>query len=64
MTSEVERTGVLVVRAWTETADRSVRARITSTLDLDGGTETSQAAASAEEILTAVRTWIEDFVAE
>ena len=64
MTSEAERTGVLVVRAWTETADRSVRARITSTLDVEGGAQNSQAAASAEEILTAVRKWIEDFVAE
>ena len=34
-----------------------MRARITSDL---GCCETSQAAASAEEILTAVRTWIEE----
>jgi hypothetical protein len=64
MTSDADRTGVLVLRIWTESANRSLRARITSTLDVDGGAQESQAAASAEQILTAVRAWIEAFVAE
>ena len=64
MTSEPERTGVLVVRVWTDGANRSLRARITSTLDVDGDAEVRQAAASAEQILTAVKEWIEAFVAE
>lgn len=64
MTSDTDRTGVLVLRIWTESANRSLCARITSILDLDGGAQDSQAAASAEEILTAVRAWIDAFVAE
>jgi hypothetical protein len=64
MTSDVERTGVLVVRIWTEGADGSLRARITRTLDTDGGDQTSQGAATVEQILATVREWIEAFLAD
>lgn len=63
MTSDAERTGVLVVRIWTESANRSLHARVTSTLDLDGRAQESQAAASPEQILTTVREWIDAFIA-
>ena len=64
MTSDAERTGVLVVRVWIESPNESLRARITSTLDVNGDAQESHAAASTEQILTAVREWIEAFVAE
>jgi hypothetical protein len=64
MTSDAERTGVLVVRIWTESARGPFRARITSTLDADGGAQTSQAAASVEQVLLAVGEWIKAFLAE
>lgn len=64
MTSQAERTGVLVVRIWIEGASGSLRARVTRTLDVEGGEETSQVAASAEQILSTVREWIEAFVTD
>lgn len=62
MTSEAERTGVLIVRIWIESANGSLRARVTRTLDVEGGEETSQVAATAEQILSTVREWIAAFV--
>jgi hypothetical protein len=62
MTSEAERTGVLVVRIWIESASGPLRARVTRTLDVEGGEETSQVAATAEQILRLVRDWIEAFL--
>lgn len=58
-----ERSGVLVVRAWIEEdAERGLRARITSTLDIARGDEVVSLAARPEEIYEAVREWLEAFV--
>jgi hypothetical protein len=57
------RTGVLVVRAWTEGQDESLRARITYTVDLDRGEQVTQAAATPREVEGAVRAWLEALLA-
>jgi hypothetical protein len=57
-----ERTGVLVIRAWSETLpERPLRARITQTLDISTGTSVQTVAGSEEEILATVRTWLQEF---
>jgi len=55
-----ERTAVLVVRAWTEAgAQRPLRARVTCTLDVsEPGDEQTFTAASEQEIVKAVRSWL------
>jgi Mg2+ and Co2+ transporter CorA len=60
--SSVERTGVLVIRAWVETnsADR-LRARIMRAYDFDRP-EQSILAASAEEITAAVAEWVAELL--
>jgi len=60
-----EQTAVLVIRAWTEAlAERSLRARITQTLDISTGTSVETAAGSEEEILATVRAWLQAFAAD
>jgi hypothetical protein len=55
---------VLVVRAWLEDAtDRSLRARITHTLDVARPGETVILTATREEVYAAVRSWLEAFTA-
>jgi hypothetical protein len=56
----VERTAVLVVRAWLE--DSQLRARITQTRDLDSARTVETAAGSAEEVVRAVEEWLRGFV--
>jgi hypothetical protein len=57
-----ERTGVLVIRAWSEALpERSLRARITQTLDISTGTSVQTAAGTEEQILATVRTWLQEF---
>ena len=54
-----ERTGVLVIRVWAESDHGpSLRARITSTLDLTQRDEVSTPASSAEEIEAVVHAWL------
>jgi hypothetical protein len=53
------RTGVLVVRVWTEAGAPELRARLIETQGLDGGTETKVAAAGVDGICDAVRRWLE-----
>jgi hypothetical protein len=64
MKYDAERTGVLLVRIWTESTTGSLRARITQTLDVERREQTSQAVATVEQILTTVREWIDAFVVE
>jgi hypothetical protein len=62
MSSDTERVSVIVIRAWTEAADDSLRARITWTLDVSrSGEEETSAAASGDEILGAVCEWLDAF---
>lgn len=60
MAGSEERTAVLVVRAWTEAgAQGSLRARVTCTLDVsEPGEEQTVTAASEQEIVEAVRSWL------
>lgn len=53
------RRGALVVSAWHED-DGGVRARITRTTDLHGTEERVVTVASPEEVLDAVREWLDD----
>jgi hypothetical protein len=56
-----ERTGVLVVRVWME-GDAPLRARLTATDDLSAPVQEESAASGVDEIVAAVRGWLERFV--
>jgi hypothetical protein len=59
----VDRTAVLVIRAWLEAGveENALRARITRTLDVAAPDRIETAAASEGEILAAVQAWLRDF---
>jgi hypothetical protein len=61
-TTASERTGVIVVRVWTEDAEPP-RARITGSSSLPSEERTIAVAAGVEEIVAAVRNWLEEFLA-
>lgn len=66
MAGALERTGVLVIRAWLEDEDgaKPLRARITSTLDVSAPRATDTVGAASEaEIVSAVRAWLRAFAA-
>lgn len=52
------RTGLLVVRAWTEGGDASLRARITYMVDLDRGEQVMRAAATPKDVEGVVQAWL------
>ena len=58
-------TGVMVIRVWLEdgVADAALRARLTQTLDVANPQEHETAAASEQEILATVESWLRDFLA-
>jgi hypothetical protein len=59
-----ERTGVLVLRIWTETDQTdSVRARITTDSDRRTEARMSVAGGSVDEVVELVRSWVVNFVA-
>jgi hypothetical protein len=60
-----KRTGVVVIRVWLESADpeTGLRARISLVRDVERGESESVVAGSAEEILDAVRGFLDEFVA-
>jgi hypothetical protein len=61
--SHSERTGVLIVRVWTEgDQGKDLRARITRSLDIAAASEVVSAASSIDEVLAGVRSWLEEFV--
>ncbi len=62
MATGIEPAGVMVVRIWLERSDGSLRARLTHTLDVAGGEETSHAAATIDEILAGVHDWVAAFL--
>ncbi len=60
-----ERTAVLVIRAWLEedNVENPLRVRITRTLDVSAAKATETfGAASEDEVLAAVRSWLRAFV--
>lgn len=51
----------MVVRIWIEISGDSIRARMTETLDIASGEETSRVASTEEEIVEGVRQWVRAF---
>jgi hypothetical protein len=62
MTGRTERTGVLVVRAWIEEPDDSLRARITGRLDVARADEMSVTVVDADAAVAVVAHWLSEFV--
>jgi hypothetical protein len=56
-----EQAGVIVVRVWLE-SDGRPRARITASDDLSSGEHAVGVASGLDEIVAAVRAWLERFV--
>jgi hypothetical protein len=63
MVASLDRTGVLILRIWTEGGQDELRLRITMVDDLAGGAEEQRVAASVEEAVAAVRQWLESWSA-
>jgi len=64
MTPESDRVGVMITRIWIEPSAGSLRARMMWTLDVSASSEQeSRAAASTDQVVAAVREWIEAFLA-
>jgi hypothetical protein len=60
MSRILERSGVLVVRAWVEgAAPGSLRARITHSSDLTREQQVETTAATVEQVLAIVREWLQ-----
>jgi hypothetical protein len=57
----LERTGVLVVRAWKRVGDKLLRARITGRRDVGADEETTVTIAGAEHASKAVDEWLVAF---
>ena len=59
----LERTGILVIRAWLELGgEAGLRARITTRLDASAGQPLETAVASEAEVVAAVREWLNAFL--
>lgn len=59
MVRSLDRSGVLVIRAWIEPATGSLRARISRVSGLIGRERTVTSSSSADEILNIVRDWLD-----
>lgn len=60
-----ERSGVLVLRIWTEAGQRDgIRARITTESDLRAEARTSVVAGSVDEVVELVRRWVLKFIGD
>lgn len=60
--TDPNRTGLLMVRLWIETAEEGFRARITQTLDSSRADQPTSTASSPEEVYAVVRKWVQEFV--
>jgi hypothetical protein len=55
--------GLLVVRVWVESnGSHALRARITQTLDLESRDESVMVVSSVDEVVAAVRAWLDAFL--
>ncbi|HVE92348.1 MAG TPA: hypothetical protein VNE62_08635 [Actinomycetota bacterium] len=62
MTTQPDRTGILIVRVWMEPHGlKRFRARVTQTLDSMNRKHSMASASSPEELYAAVRNWVESF---
>lgn len=59
--ASAERTGVLVLRVWTEDEGSGIRARILHEQHLGSSERVSVAAASIEEVVEIVTRWLTEF---
>lgn len=59
-----ERTGVLVIRVWTDGEPPTVRARITHRSDVTGPDQTVTFASTVDDINAAVASWLQAFLDE
>ena len=58
------RTGLLIIRAWTEPASSSpLRARLRLTTDVSAGFEREMTLADVEGVCTSVEAWLRDVLA-
>jgi hypothetical protein len=65
MSPDPERVGVIVIRVWREPPEGSLRARITWKVDVTSADEAvSRPAAGVEQILDAVRGWLDAMARE
>lgn len=62
MPTTSERTGIMVVRIWTEGSEEHIHARLTGRLDLDVSEEVVSTAGSVDQIVAIVRRWGDAFV--
>ena len=61
MGASTERSGLMVVRIWSEEPAGTIRARLTQTLDLSRPRETVRTAGSLDQVVGLVREWGEAF---
>jgi hypothetical protein len=61
MPAASERAGVLVIRAWLEPEDMTLRARITGRLDVAVAQEMSCAVLGVDSATEVVRSWLQEF---
>jgi hypothetical protein len=60
--TDPNRTGLLIVRLWIETAEEGFRARITQTLDSSKTNQAMSMASSPDEVYAVVQRWVQGFV--
>lgn len=61
-TTDPNRTGLLMIRLWIETAETGFRARITQTLDSSRAEQAMSMASTPDEVYTVVQRWVQGFV--
>jgi|tagenome__1003787_1003787.scaffolds.fasta_scaffold9462246_1 hypothetical protein len=59
MVATPDRTGVLVLRIWTEGSRDNLRLRITMVDEVSGGDEEQRVVASVDDAVGTVREWLE-----
>jgi hypothetical protein len=61
MTDGSSPTGVLVLRVWTEDGDSNLKARITTTINIEAPEMHCRAVAGAGPIIAAINSFLEDY---
>lgn len=64
MSPGTARVSVMVVRVWIDSSDGAFRARLTHTRDLSDREQSSDVAGNPDQVVAAVRAWLDAFVAE
>ncbi len=64
MAVDPERTGVLLLRAWLDGSPPQLKVRITQTPDIEGEDPQEATAATADDVLAAVRAWLDSLSRE